>query len=208
MAANCNTKKVRISLIGSSGKMGQMVQACVLNDPEVEICSDGDVVIDFSSAEGTKKAIALEKPLVCGTTGLDEEIFASLEALSKKVPVLYSPNFSLGIALCFEMLESCAGKIKEFAQVDVDEVHNSQKKDTPSGTALRLAELTGAENISHQRIDRQVFKHQVKIRLNSEVVTLSHEAFSRDVYALGALAAAKFILHQSPKLYSLKDIFY
>jgi 4-hydroxy-tetrahydrodipicolinate reductase len=202
MPVSSNTKKVSISLIGASGKMGQMLQALAKKDPEVEISDVGEVVIDFSSPEGTKKAIALGKPLVSGTTGLSEEIFASLFELSKKVPVLYSPNFSIGMSLLFEMLQTVNGKF----EVEIEETHSVQKKDAPSGTALQLGELLQTKKIQAHRVNETVFKHKIKILIEQEMLTLEHEAYSREVYALGALKAAKFLHHKPPKLYSLSEV--
>ncbi|NGX38643.1 MAG: 4-hydroxy-tetrahydrodipicolinate reductase [Chlamydiae bacterium] len=208
MPANSNTKKVKVFLVGASGKMGQMVATLAEKDPEVELSDVGDVVIDFSTPEGTRAAIALGKPLVSGTTGLSEEIFNELAALSKRVPVLHSPNFSLGIALCFEMLEQMSAKLKKFSQIEIQEIHHTQKVDAPSGTALKMAEILGVDKVHSERIGDVVGIHQVNFLFNNEKLSLRHEALSREAFAQGALVAAKFLFNKPPKLYSLGEVFH
>jgi len=211
MRANSNTKKVRIALVGTSGKMGKTLIDLIKADSEVEYVGvQCDVVIDFSAPEGTKKAIAMKKPLVCGTTGLSEEIFSKMRALSKKVPVLYCSNFSLGMTLCFEMLKQMSTQFKKSFKIEIEELHHAQKKDAPSGTALKMAELLGVDRsiITTQRMGNGIGTHQVNFILNDEKVTLKHEALSRTAFAQGALTAAKFIFNKPAKLYSLSDIFY
>ena len=207
MPENCSTKKVRLTLVGGSGKMGQMITELVEDDEMVEIGGDGDVVIDFSSPEGTKEAIRLGKPLVCGTTGLTNDIFKELEELSKKVPVLYSPNFSLGMAFCFEMLENMAEKLKKFSKIEIQEIHHTQKVDQPSGTAKKMGEILGVGEITSERKDDIVGIHQVNFLFNNEKLTLRHEALSRKVFAQGALVAAKFIFNKPAKFYELREVF-
>lgn len=193
--------------MGKGGKMGQMVYSLAGEDPCIEVVEDGDVVIDFSSPEGTKKAIAMGKSLVCGTTGLSEEIIQQLHTLSEKVPVLYSPNFSLGINLCFEMLEFLNKRLGHAAKVTIEETHHTQKVDSPSGTAKRMAELLGVENVVAHREEDVVGIHQVDFLLSSEKISLRHVALSRAAFAEGAIAAAKFLFNKPPKFYSLRDIF-
>ncbi len=208
MRERSNTKKVKITLVGESGKMGQMITELASKDPEVEIVRSGDVVIDFSTPEGTKKAIDMGKPLVCGTTGLSEEIFQDLQALAKKVPVLYSPNFSIGIALCFEMLETVGEKLKKLSKITIQETHHTQKVDSPSGTAKRLGELLDTDAITSERIGDVIGVHQVKFLFDHEELILKHEAFSRKAFAEGALIAAKFLFNRPAKIYKLSDVFH
>lgn len=186
--------------------MGQAIQELVEKDPLLEIASDGDVVIDFSRSDGTKKAIAMEKPLVCGTTGLDTETLEELLELSKRVPVLYSPNFSIGMAACFELLPTLKKHLGT-SKISIHEIHHTHKIDSPSGSAKRMGELLGTDRITSLRTDEVVGIHEVEFLLDNEKIVLRHEAFSRKAFAEGAIAAAKFIYDQSPGLYSLKDIF-
>lgn len=207
MEEGSNTKKVSITLIGSNGKMGRAIASLIEQDPDLHLCEDGDLVIDFSAPLGTKKAIAMGKPLVCGTTGLSSEIFTAMEDLSKRVPVLYSPNFSLGISLLFEMLESYKKKLKRYADLSISETHHTQKKDSPSGTALKLGEILQTDAIVAHRVGSVCGIHEVKVCFEDETLTFGHEALSRNAFAKGALVAAKYIYHRPAKMYRLCEIF-
>lgn len=210
MAENSNTKKVKLALVGSRGKMGQALLGLIAKDDSFSLDpSQPDVVIDFSSPEGTKKAIQMGRPLVCGTTGLSEEIFEQLEDLATKVPVMYSPNFSLGMNLLFEVVEQLGSRLKKYAQVQIEETHHLEKKDTPSGSSIQLAKLLGIspKKILSKREEGVVGEHQVKFLFANEALTFQHQAFHRDAFAHGALLAAKFLLNKSPRLYSLDEIF-
>ncbi len=207
MRENSSTKKVKIQLVGALGKMGTILSELTDKDPDALLCDDGDIVIDFSSPEGTMQAISLEKPLVCGTTGLDDSAFASLQKLSKKVPVLYSPNFSLGMALCFQISKSLGDKVKNFCTVSIEETHHLEKKDSPSGTALELSQLLNTPNIQSNRVDDIVGIHEIKFQFPEETLTITHEAHSRMAFAQGALASAKFLFNKPPGFYKLSDVF-
>lgn len=207
MRGDCNIKKVRITLIGKEGKMGRAISSLAKQDPEVEVGEEGEIVVDFSSPEGTKKALALQKPLVCGTTGLSHEVMEELRTLSKKVPVLYSPNFSLGMTLCFEILDLLKKKRTFFSKIAIEETHHKDKVDAPSGTAKRMAQLLGVDKVSSHRIDEVIGTHEINFFLEEEKIILKHEALSRKVFAKGALAAVKFIYNRPPKFYTLHDLF-
>ncbi len=189
--------------------MGKILKRLIDEDPCTTLSEDTGVVIDFSSPEGTEKAIAMGRPLVCGTTGLSDSHFAKLKKLAKTVPVLYAPNFSIGMSLCYEMLEQIAEKAKQFAKIELSETHNEKKKDAPSGSAIKLAEVVGIDKseVACERVPEVAFKHQVKFLLHSETIILQHEALSRDVFAEGALIAAKFIFDKPAKFYTLRDVF-
>ncbi len=213
MRENCSIKrgkKLKIHIIGLSGKMGREIENLAREDSSLEIVEkEMDLVIDFSTPEGTKKALLLKKPLVCGTTGLSDDIFDEMKKLSKYVPICYSPNFSLGIALFFEILEQFKEKIKKYARIKIEETHHVQKRDRPSGTALKMAEILGVEykNIDSRRIDDVVGMHQVNFLFDDERLQLLSEVASRKAFARGALLAAKFIFQKKPRFYTLKDIF-
>lgn len=197
--------------------MGKMLTELILEDPELELADEGgDVVIDFSSPEGTKQAIAYKKPLVCGTTGLSKAIGEELESLSKEQPVLYSPNFSLGMALCFELLKQMQISLKKYTpfghkipSIQIQETHHTQKKDAPSGSSLWMAELLAVSPMQIESIRKGevVGSHQVNFLFDHEQLSVRHEAFSRKAFAQGALLAAKFLLNKPPKLYTIYDLF-
>lgn len=201
-----STKKVSIALVGASGKMGRALTHLIEEDIGSELGETADVVIDFSSKEGTKKAIEMGLPLVCGTTGLGDEEFAALETLSKTVPVLYAPNFSLGMAICFDMMKRYGPLLTKFSECFIEETHHTEKKDSPSGTALKLGELLGCKEIESRRKKDVVGIHALNFSFGDETLLIRHEAFSRDCFARGALFAAKKIFTLPPKLYSLTEI--
>jgi len=173
-------------------------------------------VIDFSSPERSKKglllAMAAKVPYVCGTTGWTapdtiENIFA---AASKKIPVVYDSNFSLGIEMLSRSVEawgSLAGH-----KVILTDVHHRHKKDSPSGTAkkieARLRQLTPQLDLEFRdyRIGENAGEHSVMVDLGEEVLEISHRVFDRKVFAKGALKALKWSLAKPPGLYRMKDI--
>ncbi|NGX39911.1 MAG: 4-hydroxy-tetrahydrodipicolinate reductase [Chlamydiae bacterium] len=202
---------MRIALIGKSGKMGKVLAELIEEDPTLSLSDDpSDVVIDFSSPEGTLAAIALDKPLVCGTTGLSEETMELLKDLSLRVPVLYSPNFSLAVAALFEICEGIGCKLATLGETTIEEIHHTEKKDSPSGTALKLAALLKIDPtlITAKREGSTTGIHKLKFLLNDEELEIRYEAYSRKAYARGALAAAKFIYQKPPGFYPLNQIFH
>lgn len=204
MEKNWNTKKVK--LIGRSGRMGQVLSNLIDLNPEfILVEEDEDLVIDFSTPEGTKAALERNRPLVCGTTGLSEEICAQMEALSQKVPIVYSSNFSIGITLLSSFLKTLP---KNLCQIEIEETHHKNKIDSPSGTALHLAQILSIDpkNIIAKRQNNEVGIHQVFLEWEKESLTLTHKVTSRKVFAQGALHAAKYILKKPAKLYNFADI--
>src|SRR5690606_8004370 len=117
-------------------------------------------------------------------------------------------NFSLGMALCFEMIQKMEGALKKFCTIAIEETHHLHKRDAPSGTALTLKEILGVEKVTSKRLGEVVGIHQISFSLPNEILVLKHEAFSREAFARGALIAAKFIFNKPPKLYSLRDILF
>lgn len=241
MRENFNTKRasrLRLCLVGASGKMGNILCKMAHDDPTIKLvatlCSPRssllgkdvglvyfgekwdlffeempskrfDLVIDFSLPEGTKKALQLSHPLVCATTGLCQDILQEFETFSKKNPLLYSPNFSLGIAHLSQLLKQ-ANKLIKGASVEVRETHHHCKKDSPSGTALKLAQILDTKQIQATRGEKTLFHHEVLFSLEDEHLILKHEAHSREVFARGALKAAKFLIEQPPGIYSMEEV--
>ncbi len=214
---------ISVSLLGATGKMGRRILALALEDPELHVSgisarisstdlvaalSTCDVAIDFTSPLATKghleAALITGKPLVIGTTGHTPEDIEAIEKASRSIPILYSPNFSLGIALCLETAEKFGKALGSSASINISETHHIHKKDSPSGTALALAKAAGLERavIESIRSGDTVGEHTVIFELGHERIELKHTCLSRDVFALGALRAAKFLAKQSPGLYS------
>lgn len=193
-----------------------------------------DVLIDFSLASAFDNALAsaLENKaaFVSGTTGLDDRQQAALLRASKSIPVLWSANFSLGIALLSRLVAQAARALPDW-DCEIAEAHHSAKKDAPSGTALalgrevaaartqdfdavcRLARAGDDAQRSHGEIGFAVTRagdivgeHSVMFATRGERIELSHSATDRDVFARGAVTAARWIAGRAAGCYSLTDI--
>ena len=229
---------VNLSILGANGKMGQRIIKLAHNDsrytivagytrlpPETnllaiplkataeEAMADCQVAIDFSSALATKHHIEiakkLNKGLVIGTTGLDQDSLAAMHAAAEHIPILYSPNFSLGVALCIDIVNNLSAALADRCHIEITETHHIHKKDSPSGTALALASATGKPDVPIHSIRSGdlVGEHTVIFECGEERIQLTHQAHTRDAFAKGALLAAAFIAAKSPGLYSIKDLF-
>lgn len=195
---------------------------------------EADVIIDFSSPSGTDKllkdAVKKKIPIVLCTTGLSEEqIDAVLEA-GKKIAILKSANMSLGVNMLFKLLQAAA-RILSPADFDIEivEKHHNKKVDAPSGTALALAdainealqneytytydrsELKEKRNrkeigISSVRGGTIVGEHEVIFAGVDEVIEFKHTAYSKAIFAKGAISAAKFLAGKEPGMYDMSNV--
>jgi 4-hydroxy-tetrahydrodipicolinate reductase len=205
--------ETKIFVNGIRGKMGRLLTSLMQDDPALcqsENLEAADVAVDFSapSALNTllQQCIDHKKPLIVGTTGHTSEQQQALQEMSRHIPILASPNFSLGLAACLEAAELIADRLKETAHVEIIEAHHITKKDQPSGTALALGKVSGAKNIHSIRAGDIIGDHTVLFVLNGERIELKHQVQSREAFARGALLAAKFLKTKPPGLYSMKDL--
>ena len=191
-----------------------------------------DALIDFSHPTGALTALEFcaknALPCVICTTGLDEEARGQLQKAAQKTPVFFSANMSIGINLMARLARKAQEVLKGF-DIEIVERHHRNKLDAPSGTALMLADAINqqAEGRYHYVYDRQpvrqkrnndeigisavrggsiVGEHDVLFCGPDEVITLSHTAYSRTVFATGAVAAALFVAGKAPGLYSMDDM--
>ena len=195
---------------------------------------EADVIIDFANAKAIDNLleVSVEKqiPVVLCTTGLSEEQLKKVEEASKKVALLKSANMSLGINLLMKVLKQVAPILTEAGfDVEVVDRHHRNKLDAPSGTAIALAEavnegLPEAYELVFDRSARRevrpdkeigfaavrggsiVGDHDVIFAGSNEVVTFTHNAYSREVFAKGAVAAAKFLAGKEPGWYTMADV--
>ena len=203
-------------------------------DPAPEIAKS-DVLIDFTAPDACMRnvrlAAAANKPCVIGTTGLTEAQIAEIRSLAKAVPIVLAPNFSVGVNLLFKLVGEAARVLGLDYNCEIVEVHHNQKKDSPSGTALRLAERAaeglglavendlqhGREGIVGARPEREIGMHAVRggdvtgdhtvsFFGQGERVELSHRAHNRDNFARGALRAAQFAATAKPGFYDMQDV--
>jgi 4-hydroxy-tetrahydrodipicolinate reductase len=194
-----------------------------------------DVVIDFSTPTATVEHAALaagaKKPLVIGTTGLDDVQRAALRKASGAAPILWAPNMSLGVNWLLALVEQTAQRLGPDYDIEILEMHHRHKVDAPSGTALALGEaaakgrgvalaeksqrardgITGARKAGDigfaiLRGGDNAGEHRVLFAADGESVELAHRATSRRVFARGAVAAAQFLAHQPAGLYGMKDV--
>ena len=172
-----------------------------------------DAVIDFSTPEVFINALNWckqnKKPFVSGTTGLSSTEEKELQGASANIPVLWSPNMSLGIACFNEWLKKNAANNKKL-DIQISETHHRFKKDAPSGTALLLQKTLESQNIQspkpHSTRGGGVHgMHKVSFMGLNEMLSIEHIAQDRKVFARGALNASLWILHQKPGFYQIKD---
>ena len=192
--------------------------------------SDVDCVVDFSHHSATDALLTFVKahhlPLVLATTGHTEEEKAAILAAATEVPLFFSANCSLGVALLIELAKKTAAAMPD-AEIEIIEKHHDRKLDAPSGTALAIADAirevrpeatvncgrsghgkrTPNEIGVHAiRMGNIVGEHEVMIGTNSQTITLKHEAHSRALFAEGALAAAAFLQGKPAGLYDMKSM--
>ena len=195
------------------------------------ISTDGvDCIIDFSHHSLTASLLdfAVERnlPLVLCTTGHTEDEIALIKEAAKHIPLFYSGNMSVGIALLIELAKTTAAAFPE-AEIEIIEKHHDRKVDAPSGTALMLAKAvcevrpdayTNCGRSGHGkrtpeeigihsiRMGNIVGEHEVIIGTGSQTISLKHEAHDRALFAEGAIAAADFLINMEAGLYDMKDM--
>lgn len=223
-------KKIKIGLVGAAGRMGKEIVQVVEANPRLELfysysrkdkwdakkAAAVDVWIDFSSPEALKdvlkRAAENKTPVVCGTTGFSKKEKDLLEQYGKKIPVLWSSNMSLGVAVLNEALKSLAA-ISHF-DFQIEEIHHNRKKDKPSGTAITLQE--NLEKAMQKKLPEAlairgggVFGvHKIFAMSDEEVLTFEHSALNRTVFAKGAVQAAEWLTKQKPGLYQIRDVLF
>jgi 4-hydroxy-tetrahydrodipicolinate reductase len=174
-----------------------------------------DVLVDFTLPEAADEhldyAAKYKKALVLGTTGLSDAQKNKIEEVSKIVPVVFTPNMSIGVNVLFSFLPEIAKKLGPDYSVEIIEAHHKAKKDSPSGTAKKMVELitqVTQKNIpTHSIRMGDIFgDHTVVFCGNSERIEIKHQAHSRDLFVVGALKAAKWVFQKPAGLYSMQDV--
>lgn len=212
------------------GKLG----VAIVDDIQ-KVVDDFDVLIDFTRPEVTESnleaCVAAGKKIVIGTTGFSDQQKELIEAASKTIAVVFAPNMSVGVNLCFKLLDIAARIMGDYTDIEVIEAHHRHKVDAPSGTALRMGEVVanalgrdlkecavyGREGISGER-DRNtigfetiragdiVGEHTVMFADIGERVEITHKASSRMTFANGAVRAAGWIMQQENGLFDMQDV--
>ncbi len=211
-------KNLKVKLVGANGRMGKEIAKLLKREKAMTLARGdaADIVIEFSSPAGLRESIAWcvkhKVPLVSGTTGLSLSDRRLIKSAARKIPILYSANMSLGVAVVRAML-------REFRRVPdwkfrMEEIHHTKKKDKPSGTAKMLAdELKSHIPVKNLPI-RAIRKgqvpgtHQVEALGPDETIQLKHIAHDRRIFARGAIYAARWLFDKGrPGLYDLSDLY-
>lgn len=192
-----------------------------------------DAVIDFSHPSALEKTLEYAKerhiPVVLATTGYDDAQIQQIHEAATQIPVFFTANMSLGINLLAELCKKAAEVLGDTFDVEIIEKHHNQKLDAPSGTALMLAHAV-EEGLSYeptyvydrhavrQKRDKNeigfsavrggniVGEHEVLFAGHDEIITLTHSARSKDVFAVGAVNAALFLVGKPAGLYTMADL--
>lgn len=230
---------MRIILNGAGGRMGtaffefckkeeiSVSRADVVGFMPLSDC-DGDVIIDFSSPDAVKEltefAVAKKMPTVIATTGHSEEEIAAIKRASAEIPIFFSSNLTRGAAFMLASVKRAA-KVFENADVEIIETHHSEKADSPSGTALKIAEeiskvlpeaypvfgrfgrrKNNEIGIHSVRRGNVVGEHEVFFSTCGETFCLKHTVHGREAFAKCAIEAARFIIGRPSGLYGIEEM--
>ena len=199
----------------SHPSIGSQVNGITIkSDPST--VKDADVLIEFSSPEATiahlNECVKNEVKMVIGTTGLTAEQIAEIKKASTTIPIVFSSNMSVGVNILFSIARQVAEKTKNAYTIKIVEAHHIHKKDAPSGTAKTLAQII--ETASGQKIadiksireGEIIGDHEATFESDVDTIKISHNAKTRDIFAKGALVAAKFLAKQKSGLFDMQDV--
>lgn len=193
---------------------GEIVETLTIEAPPITLPDDVRIVLDFSAAEAVlgnlDRALRQGAAYLCGVTGLAEDVMYELRASANEIPVLHSPNLSPGMNVMFRLAAMAAKRLPGYER-HIFEVHHTQKKDSPSGTALHLSrsveEETGeVTDITSLRMGDVPGEHRFLLGGPGERLEIIHHADSRAVFAVGALRAASWLARRQPGFYKMSDV--
>ncbi|NQT06734.1 MAG: 4-hydroxy-tetrahydrodipicolinate reductase [Candidatus Omnitrophica bacterium] len=222
---------IKVAVSGSNGRMGLRIKKLIEDDPGLElsgafdinddpgpIINGCDVLIDFTTPEATIKNIAIVKKagkaIVIGTTGIDEKGLKHIKEAAKNIPVVFSPNMSVGVNLLFKLIEKASAVLDKTYRASISETHHIHKMDAPSGTAKRLKDIIvdtrnvapGDIKVDSKRTGEVAGDHTIVFDGKEETLEITHHAKSRDVFAKGAVIAAKFIAKKRKGFFSMNEV--
>ncbi len=236
-----------IGIIGSKGRMGQALVAAIKEaghdhaggadqgDDVAALVAASDVLVDFSSPKALQATldacVAANKPIVIGTTGLEDAHHAAIDAAATKIPVLQTGNTSLGVNMLAALVEQAASKLGDDWDIEIVEMHHRHKVDAPSGTAKLLGEAAargrGIDLATHSESGRDGITgarkkgtigfaalrggsvagdHTVILASDEERIELTHRAENRMIFARGAVKAAGWLIGQSAGRYGMDGV--
>lgn len=241
-------EKINTIIYGAKGKMGQalldsisrekdlnLLGAVSSQDSIVPLLNKSDVVIDFTTPQATMELLSLckeaKKSLVIGTTGLSQEEEAAIVEASKEIPILFSPNYSVGVNALFWLTKKATELLGSEYDAEIIEIHHRFKKDAPSGTAKELAKIIAEERNLHYekevqhgrvgifekrpsteigmhalRVGDAIGEHTVILGALGERMELTYRASTRAAYASGALRGAIWLFKKKPGLYDMQHV--
>ncbi len=227
---------LNIAVGGANGKVGQLLVQLIQADKETHlaaaviradnnqnslttVAAPIDVFIDFSVPEAVMEhlAIACERsyPMVIGVTGFSASQKQAIIQASKLIPIVFAPNMSIGVNLQYKMLEMISRSLMD-ADIAILDIHHKHKKDSPSGTALHMAEVINRAQGKTEKESNIVFSSlrlggssaevTAIFALEDERIEISHKAMNRGAFAKGATKAAKWLIHQPAGLYDMQAV--
>lgn len=243
-------RPARLTLVGAAGRMGRRLDALAAEDERLDVTGrvdaggpgldaldpgSVDCVVDFSVQAQARATCAFcadhGVPLVMGTTGLEEDDRAAIREVGARAPVVWAPNYSVGVNALFALAGELATMMGEGFDLELVEAHHRHKVDAPSGTARRLVEILadargttygdaavcGREGLVGARSDEEigvsvvrggdvVGEHTVHFAGPAERLELTHKAGGREIFAAGAVRAAQWTAARPPGLYSMRDV--
>ena len=224
------------SLGVDSGLLAMGVENRIFTVSDIsEYVGDFDVLVDFTTPAATLEHIALcqkhSKAMVIGTTGLNDEQIEKIQDAGRSIPIVFSPNMSIGVTLCFSLLEAATKVLGSEYDIEIFEAHHRHKKDSPSGTAIKMGQVVaetlgrdfeevaiydrkgigderdrGAIGFATVRAGDIVGDHTVTFAGRGERIEITHKASSRMTFANGAVRAATWIVSKKTGIYSMRDI--
>jgi 4-hydroxy-tetrahydrodipicolinate reductase len=239
---------LNVIISGAKGRMGEALLRCAKSIPGITVAGridlgddlgavldQAEVLIDFTFHASTLALARLcaerNKAIVIGTTGHTEAESRELTALSARIPMVWSSNYSTGVNALFWLTRKAAEILGPGFDLEIIEMHHRLKKDAPSGTAATLARILaearsqnlaeaarhGRQGVVGERTDAEIGIHSIRggdvvgdhtviFAASGERVELTHKASSRDTFALGALRAAQWVAGQKPGLYDMQDV--
>jgi len=224
---------IQVAVAGARGRMGRLIAEAIKQDEKTNLCAELgrslncdlqqvnsaiDIVIDFTVPAATLEHVRICQEhgyrMIIGTTGFTKEEQEQIAKAANKIPIVFAPNMSIGVNLSFKLLEVAASILKGQADIAILDLHHKHKKDSPSGTALKMAEIiqnaSGSSmmklDISSSRVGEVVGEHSALFVLNGERLEITHRATDRSLFAKGAVHAAKWLINQKVGLYDMQDV--
>lgn len=227
-------KMIKLGVHGANGKVGKKLveylesldeKNLALSYPYIrsgptssfdKLMKNSDIIIDFSSPEGLSNIVSLcveyNKPLVSGTTGIDDDIRARIQEAAETIPIFYAPNVSIGANLIGIIASTTVKHLSKEYDVEILDIHHKTKKDAPSGTAIQIEKMIKAAETEHEvhitsiRTGSNPGEYHILFSGMDETVTISHKVTSKMPYVIGACRAAEWISSKKPGLYGMIDL--